>query len=92
MNYVKVIKIGIITIEMETSKHKILDVYEVLPPQRNEITDFNLLESILFENKLEFCPLCRKIAINDDERKGCGWLSAKDSKCMKRVFEERLVV
>lgn len=85
-------KIGIITVEMDTGKHKVLDLYEVLAPQRNEIMEYNLLESIMLENKLEFCPLCRRIIVNDEERKGCGWLSSKDSKCMKRVFEDRLVM
>lgn len=85
-------KIGIITVEMDTAKHIIKDLYEVLAPQRNEIMEYNLLESIMLEKKMEICPLCRRIVINDEERKGCGWLSSKDSKCMKRVFEDRLTM
>ncbi|TGK01798.1 hypothetical protein EHQ53_15085 [Leptospira langatensis] len=84
--------LGIITIEIDTSKHRILSVYEVLNPKKNEISDYSLLGDIMREKQMELCPLCRRVVIGNEERKGCGWLSDRDSKCMKRVFEERLTL
>ncbi|TGM03787.1 hypothetical protein EHQ76_09080 [Leptospira barantonii] len=82
--------LGIVTIEIDTSKHRVSSVYEVLSPKKNEITDYNLLTEIMREKHMELCPLCRRVVIGAEERKGCGWLSEKDSKCMKRVFEDKL--
>ena len=65
-------------------------MYEVLAPGRHEIIDHTLIEQIMRDRNLEYCPLCRKIVHNDIDRKGCGWFSSKESKCMKLLFEENL--
>ena len=84
--------IGIITVELETKKNRVIDVYEVLNPGQNEILDYSLVEQILEEKNFEYCQLCNRVASTDNDRKGCGWVVPieNDSKCMKKLFEEKL--
>ncbi|TGM58548.1 hypothetical protein [Leptospira adleri] len=84
--------LGIITIEVDPKKHKVIDVYEVITPRKLEILDFALLDEIFISKNLEFCQLCRRIASTGSDRNGCGWMInlESDSQCMKILFQEKM--
>lgn len=85
--------IGIMTVEMNVKKNTVLDIYQVVAPVKNEITDFTWLQNLMVENNLEFCPLCKKVVSTDESREGCGWMvtNGADSKCMKKLMEEKML-
>lgn len=86
-------EIGIVSININTNNHEIIDLNEVLKAPYRDIESPDRIKEIIEDKKrvpqYEACPLCRKI-VNKSERKNCGWLivNGGDSFCMKEQMEK----
>jgi hypothetical protein len=66
-------QIGIISIRMNIGTDEIEDIFEVLPAEKTEITDYTDIKKMVDEQGYEKCVICRRIVKSDEKREGCGW-------------------